>query len=232
MDYIRRATDRGRVNMGWLDSQHSFSFGHYYDPEHMGFSVLRVINDDVVRPGFGFDEHGHRDMEIISYVVSGALAHKDSAGNDFVVPAGEIQRMSAGRGIRHSEYNPSSSESVNFLQIWIMPEKSGIVPPYEQKTVRTDSAVTPLVNKQGADGALSINQDVAIFKLNLTTGQQHILSTDKRWGYLHVVKGSISVGNETFGPGDAFGLKGDRSVQVISSEGTEALWFDLPPGNA
>ncbi len=231
MDYIRRATDRGRVNMGWLDSQHSFSFGHYYDPQHMGFSVLRVINDDIVRPGFGFDEHGHRDMEIISYVVSGALAHKDSAGNDFVVPAGDIQRMSAGRGIRHSEYNPSSSEPVNFLQIWIVPEKSGITPSYEQKTVRADSAVTPLVNKQGAGGALSINQDVAMFKLNLTKGQQHILSTDERWGYLHVVKGAISVGNETFGPGDACGLKGDRSVQVISSEDTEALWFDLPPGN-
>ncbi|WP_414830807.1 pirin family protein [Alteromonas sp. H39] len=232
MDYVRRAGERGRVNIGWLDSQHSFSFGHYYDPKHMGFSVLRVINDDVVRPGYGFDEHAHRDMEIISYVVSGALAHKDSTGNDFNVPAGDIQRMSAGKGIRHSEYNPSQSYSVNFLQIWITPDKSGIEPSYEQKTIDESTPVTPLINPTGTNGALSINQDVSIYKLTLAANASHRLTTGKRWGYLHLIKGTVTVEGTRFGAGDAFGLMQDKVVSVSATDDTEALWFDLPIGQS
>lgn len=230
MDYIRRASERGRVNMGWLDSQHSFSFGHYYDAEHMRFSVLRVINDDVVKPGFGFDEHGHRDMEIISYVVSGSLAHKDSTGNDYVVPAGDIQRMSAGTGIRHSEYNPSKTEPVNFLQIWVIPEKTGITPSYEQKTIAVTSTLTPLINPAGSQGALSINQHVAIHKLVLKKGESYTFSTDQRWAYLHLIHGMAEAEGISFSAGDAFGLKQLRNVTITAKSETEALWFDLPAG--
>lgn len=230
MDYIRRASERGRVNIGWLDSQHSFSFGHYYHPEHMGFSVLRVINDDVVKPGFGFDEHGHRDMEIISYVVSGSLAHKDSTGNDYIVPAGDIQRMSAGTGIRHSEFNPSKTEPVNFLQIWVIPEKTGITPSYEQKTIAVTSTLTPLINPTGSQGALSINQNVALYKLVLKKGESYTFTTDQRWGYLHLIHGLAEAEGISFNAGDAFGLKQHRNVTITAKSETEALWFDLPAG--
>lgn len=230
MDYIRRANDRGRANMGWLNSQHSFSFGHYYDPEHMGFSVLRVINDDIVKPGFGFDEHGHRDMEIISYVVSGSLAHKDNTGNDYVVPAGDIQRMSAGSGIRHSEYNPSESEPVNFLQIWITPGSSGITPSYEQKTISSTSTITPLINPTGTLGALSINQDVSVDKLVLKRNGSISLNTGSRWGYLHLIRGTLNTDDLTFSKGDAFGLKQHKSVLLTATDDAEALWFNLPVG--
>lgn len=229
MNYIRRANERGRVKLGWLDSRHSFSFGHYHDPNHMGFSVLRVINDDVVKPGFGFGEHGHKDMEIISYVISGSLAHKDSSGSDFVVPAGDIQRMSAGKGIRHSEFNPSTSEPVNFLQIWIMPATTGTEPSYDQKTVVADRTMTPLVNTAGKDGALAINQDVALYKLTLPKGEDITLETNGRWGYLHIIKGDITAGKLVFGAGDAFGLKQNQSAEITATDATEALWFDLPP---
>ncbi len=150
MKYFRKATERGTVDLGWLKSQHSFSFGHYYDPAHMGISALRVINEDRVQPGQGFDTHGHRDMEIISYVVSGALKHKDSQGNEYLVPAGEVQRMSAGSGIMHSEYNASDSEPVHFLQIWIQPKFRGITPSYEQMQVHQHGAMTPLGRRPGS----------------------------------------------------------------------------------
>ena len=145
MNYIRKSDSRGKVNFGWLNSKHSFSFGSYYDPQHMGWSVLRVINDDQVSAAAGFDTHGHRDMEIISYVLEGAIEHKDSMGNQFVLPAGEVQRMSAGSGITHSEYNHSKTDSLRFLQIWIQPKQLGILPSYQQAKIPQDLAMTALV---------------------------------------------------------------------------------------
>ncbi|WP_420933170.1 pirin family protein [Alteromonas sp. A081] len=193
MMYIRNAGERGDVNLGWLKSKHSFSFGHYYDAQHMGISALRVINEDEVMPGHGFGTHGHRDMEIVSYVVEGALKYEDSSGNKYIVPAGDIQRMSAGRGVTHSEFNASKSEKVKFLQIWILPDKKGIEPSYEQSAVPQKGALTPLVTPQGNDGSLSINQDASIFRLMLDEGESYSLNTANRTGYLHIISGNVEV---------------------------------------
>ncbi|RDV23928.1 pirin family protein [Alteromonas aestuariivivens] len=228
MIYIRRANERGKVNLGWLNSRHSFSFGHYYDPKHMGVSVLRVINDDVVEPGRGFDTHGHRDMEIVSYVVEGALEHKDSKGNQYVIPAGDVQRMSAGKGILHSEYNASATKPVNFMQIWITPNVTGIEPSYEQKTIEQSSALTPIVSPDGQGNSVRIHQDASIFRLQLEPGQQHTLSTQGRIGYLHLVKGEAETDTHSFASGDAFALGPSDSVTVSAASELEALWFDLP----
>ena len=233
MKYIRKGNERGRVDMGWLQSHHSFSFGSYYDPRHMGLSVLRVINDDVVQPGEGFGTHGHRDMEIISYVIDGALEHKDSTGNKYVVPAGEIQRMSAGSGVTHSEYNVSDKETVNFLQIWIIPAVRGIKPEYEQKRIEQNGALTPIVTPNGLHGSLSINQDASIYRLKLDLDERYTLATQSRLGYLHLVKGAIkvssaSIGEQIFQAGDAFSLEQNESVEIEALEDFEALWFDLP----
>ncbi|WP_218352199.1 pirin family protein [Alteromonas lipotrueiana] len=229
MNYIRRAAERGKANFGWLDSKHSFSFGHYYDPQHMGVSVLRVINDDTVAPGHGFEQHGHKDMEIISYVTQGALKHQDSTGNNYVVPAGDIQRMSAGRGVLHSEYNASDTEEVKFLQIWIMPEKKGIAPDYEQKSITQTETLTPLVNPQGTQGALSINQQASIFRLVLNKDEAFTLSPQEQAGYLHIIKGRLSVKDRTFDVGDAFSIEACEDQQISSlSDNFEALWFTLP----
>ena len=157
MIYHRPSYERGSANFGWLDSKHSFSFGNYYDPEHMGVSALRVINDDTVTPGAGFGKHGHRDMEIISYVLDGAIEHKDSQGNQFVVKAGEVQRMSAGTGITHSEFNHSEDDALRFLQIWIIPNEMGIEPEYEQKLIEQNGKMTPLASPDGVDGSLTIH---------------------------------------------------------------------------
>lgn len=228
MQYIRRSQERGHANFGWLDSHHTFSFGRYYDPNHMGLSVLRVINDDVVQPGRGFDTHGHKDMEIISYVVSGALAHKDSEGNSDVIPAGDVQRMSAGRGIYHSEYNPSETDPVNFLQIWVLPQKHGIAPSYEQKTVPQGDAFTLLVSPKGDDGSVSINQDIKLYRLMLPEGQNVPLDNGNRMGYLHLIKGQIEVEGNIFHPGDGFATAAGEALSLTSQADVEALWFDLP----
>lgn len=232
MKYIRRSHDRGVANFGWLDSKHSFSFGHYYDPNHMGVSVLRVINDDVVQPGRGFDTHGHRDMEIISYVIDGALEHKDSTGNIYTVPAGEVQRMSAGRGVMHSEYNASDKEAVNFLQIWIQPNVFGIEPGYEQKRIEQNGPLTPLVTSNGTDGSLSMNQDASLYRLMLEKQQQITLyvstHTTNRVGYLHIVSGSLAANGTDFSAGDAFMVTADEVTEIVASSDVEALWFDLP----
>ncbi|KZZ46584.1 pirin, partial [Thalassolituus sp. HI0120] len=158
-------------NFGWLNSQHSFSFGHYYDPKHMGFSALRVINDDSVAPGAGFDTHGHRDMEIISYVLEGAIEHKDSMGHSYIVPAGDVQRMSAGTGVTHSEFNHSKQHNLRFLQIWIQPNKLGITPGYQQQKIEQRGKLTPLVTPDGSDGSLSIQQDVSLYRVALNRGE-------------------------------------------------------------
>lgn len=228
MKYIRKSNERGRVDMGWLQSNHSFSFGSYYDPNHMGVSVLRVINDDVVQPGEGFGTHGHRDMEIISYVINGALEHKDSTGNKYTVPAGEVQRMSAGSGVTHSEYNASDEEIVNFLQIWIQPKFTGIKPSYEQKRIEQSGPLTPLVTPDGLDDSLSINQDASLYRLRLMRSENHELKTKDRIGYLHLVEGSIKVGKTIFSAGDAFALEQNDMVVIEALEDIEALWFDLP----
>ncbi|MDX1694943.1 MAG: pirin family protein [Ketobacteraceae bacterium] len=229
MDYYRPATSRGRANFGWLDSKHTFSFGHYYDPEHMGFSVLRVINDDTVAGGAGFDTHGHRDMEIISYVLEGSIIHQDSMGNRFVVPAGEVQRMTAGTGITHSEYNASDTEPLKFLQIWILPEKQGLTPGYEQARIRQTRSLTPLVTPDGREESLRIHQDASIYRLRLAAGEEHCLQLDNRAGYLHVIAGDAKSDTVNLLPGDGAGLVSGPSLPLVAGDqGFEALWFDLP----
>ncbi len=228
MDYIRSSDSRGKVDLGWLKSNHSFSFGHYYDPEHMGVSVLRVINDDTVMPGRGFDTHGHRDMEIISYVTEGALKHKDNTGNDYLVSAGEVQRMSAGRGVMHSEFNASDTEQVKFLQIWIQPNVKGIEPSYEQKRIRQQGQLTPLVTPTGEGGTLSINQDASLSRLVLGNGEKISLSTEQRTGYLHIIRGQVQANEQQFSAGDGFALQANQSILLEATEKLEAIWFDLP----
>ncbi|MFQ3172513.1 MAG: redox-sensitive bicupin YhaK (pirin superfamily) [Oleispira sp.] len=234
MFYFRAATARGKANFGWLKSLHTFSFGNYYDPDHMGISVLRVINDDIVAPGAGFDNHGHRDMEIISYILEGSIEHKDSMGNQFIVPAGDVQRMTAGTGIMHSEFNASKTEPLKFLQIWISPNLKGVKPSYEQMPVVQSSTMTPLVTPNGRDGSLSINQDINLFRLQLEPGETYDLVAQKHIGYLHVMEGS-AVGDQqildkqrVLKSGDGLGLIEDQLSITAGHAGLVALWFELP----
>jgi redox-sensitive bicupin YhaK (pirin superfamily) len=228
MQYIRKSHDRGVADLGWLQSHHTFSFGEYYDPAHMGVSALRVINDDIVQPGKGFGTHGHQDMEIISYVISGAVAHKDSEGNEAIIPAGDVQIMSAGRGIRHSEYNPSSEAETNFLQIWIQPNKKGVKPAYGQMTIESKGTFTPLVTPDGRDNSLSMNQDASLYKVSMVSNEELTLANGERNGYLHIVKGIVAVSGKVFSAGDAFALGPHEKVELEAKTGLEALWFDLP----
>jgi redox-sensitive bicupin YhaK (pirin superfamily) len=238
MQYIRKGSERGNVNLGWLNSKHSFSFGQYYDANHMGFSVLRVLNDDIVQAGRGFETHGHRDMEIISFVVSGALKHKDSTGNDYLIPAGDIQVMSAGKGIRHSEMNASDFEEVNFIQIWIEPNVTGVQPAYLQKSVGDKNGLALLVSESGQDGSLKINQNARISKLALSRGDSFDLAVESSptlgAGYLHIVKGELTVNDvksdkmNTLTQGDAIGLGAGQQIVVLANDDVLALWFDLP----
>ena len=230
MFYFRHSDERGRANFGWLNSKHSFSFGHYYDANHMGVSALRVINDDTVMGGAGFDTHGHRDMEIISYVLEGAIEHKDSMGKQYIVPAGDIQRMSAGTGVTHSEFNHSKTDDLRFLQIWIQPNKMGIKPSYDQKKVVQKGPLTPLVTPDGRDGSLSIQQDASIYRLQLKAGEEIDLDTQKRPGYLHVISGKADVNNNALNAGDALGAI-EEQLNVSALTDLTALWFDLPPVN-
>lgn len=227
--YLRRASERGNVNLGWLDSNHSFSFGHYYDPRHMGISALRVINDDTVNPGTGFDTHGHRDMEIISYVLDGALKHKDSMGNEFTVRAGEVQRMSAGTGITHSEYNASDTEAAHFLQIWILPEVRGISPGYQQARIKQNGALTPLITPNGVDGTIMIHQDASLSRLVLQPSESFRLSSFEGPGYLHLIRGHLEAGGVKLDAGDALAITAGSQLAVMAQSQIEALWFELPP---
>ena len=228
MIYHRPSHERGTANFGWLDSKHSFSFGNYYDPEHMGVSALRVINDDTVTAGAGFGKHGHRDMEIISYVLDGAIEHKDSEGNQFVVNAGEVQRMSAGKGITHSEFNHSQDDALRFLQIWIIPNKMGIEPEYEQKLIEQNGKITPLASPDGVDGSLTIHQDATMYRISLGAGEGISLNTDKRPGYLHVIEGSASANEIEVNQGDGLGVYQETLQLNANENGLTALWFDLP----
>ncbi|WP_444925918.1 pirin family protein [Microbulbifer sp. TRSA002] len=229
MYYFRPSQERGQARFGWLDSKHTFSFGHYYDPNHMGFSALRVINDDTVKAGAGFDSHGHRDMEIISYILEGAIEHRDSEGNHFVVPAGEVQRMSAGKGITHSEYNHSKSENLRFLQIWVHPNQRGIQPAYEQRTINQTSMLTPLVTPSGRDNSLKIHQDTSLYRLQIEPGEILQLDTWQRPGYLHIIDGDIIIINyRRLSAGDGLGIFKEIIRLKAATDGATALWFDLP----
>ncbi|MBK3735050.1 hypothetical protein FBZ83_11892 [Azospirillum brasilense] len=228
---IRNRDERGAVNMGWLNSKHSFSFGHYYDPAHMGFRALRVINDDRVIPGAGFPTHGHADMEIVSYVLDGALEHKDTLGTSSVIRPGDVQRMSAGSGIRHSEYNASKKDPVHFLQIWILPNEEGMVPGYEQKAFEREEKQgrLRLVGSQdGRDGSVVIHQDVDLYATLLDEGDSvtHELSPG-RHAWVQVARGQVRLNGEILKEGDGAAISKEESLTLDGVVSAEVLLFDL-----
>jgi redox-sensitive bicupin YhaK (pirin superfamily) len=229
---MRKADDRGHANHGWLDSYHTFSFGAYYDPRHMGISNLRVINDDTVAPGGGFAEHGHSDMEIISYVLDGALEHKDSMGNGSVIRPGDVQRMSAGTGVTHSEYNHSSVEPVHFLQIWLQPNALGVNPSYDQKHFPIENRRgrwVLLVSPDGRDGSIATHQDALMFSSLLAPGETLSYRFDPdREGYLHLARGELRIGNAIMRQGDGLRLQKHGLLELVGLEDAEILLFDLP----
>lgn len=232
MTTLRPSNARGHANHGWLDSYHTFSFANYYDPAHMGVSNLRVINDDTVMPGQGFGTHGHQDMEIVSYVLDGALEHKDSMGNGSVIRPGDIQRMSAGTGVRHSEYNPSVTEPVHFLQIWLVPNRTGVQPGYEQKHFPLEDRrgrLVLLVSPDGRDGSLSAHQDGLLYGTLLEAGEsvEHPLAVGRR-AYVHVARGQVAVNGTPLGSGDGVTLDDVDHVHLEGLGHAEVLLFDLP----
>lgn len=227
MFYLRLGHERGQTQLSWLDSRHSFSFAYYFEPQHMGFSALRVLNDDRVEAGAGFNTHGHRDMEIITYVLEGAIEHRDSMGKHFVLPAGQLQRMSAGTGISHSEYNHSQTEGLRFLQIWIEPKQKGNAPSYEQKHVSQQGPLTALVTPDGRHGSLSMQQDASIYRLQLAAGDPYRFERSKRPVYLHVISGELDIAGYQLKDGDALGWE-NETVEVSASSDLLALCFDLP----
>jgi redox-sensitive bicupin YhaK (pirin superfamily) len=228
---IRKASERGHFNHGWLDTFHSFSFGGYHDPEHMGFRALRVINEDRVAPGEGFGMHPHNDMEIVTLVLSGALEHKDSMGNGEVLKPGELQRMSAGTGILHSEFNPSASEPVHLYQIWIKPDRKGLPPSYEQKAfdpAKRKNRLQLVAARGGPEGSLAINQDAKLSLGAFEKGSAAVHKLDSgRNAWLQVLKGSVEVGGETLSAGDAAAISEQREVEIKARDAAEVLLFDL-----
>jgi redox-sensitive bicupin YhaK (pirin superfamily) len=223
MIQIRKSEDRGHANHGWLDSFHSFSFADYHDPAHVQFSVLRVINEDRVVPGAGFPTHGHRDMEIVSYVLEGALEHKDSMGTGSVIRPGDVQRMSAGTGVRHSEYNASKSELVHFLQIWILPEVNSIQPGYEQKHFEPEELggqLRIIASPDGRDGSVTVHQDVVLYAAKL--------DAPGRRAYVHVARGSLQLNGLPLAAGDGVRIENESLLRFEQGRGAEVLLFDLP----
>jgi redox-sensitive bicupin YhaK (pirin superfamily) len=232
MDIIRKSAERGHANHGWLDSYHSFSFADYYDPAHTQFGALRVINEDVVDAGQGFGMHGHRDMEIVTYMLAGALEHKDSMGNGSVIRQGDVQRMSAGTGVRHSEFNPSSTEAAHLLQIWIIPEKSGTAPSYEEKNfVTADKRGKFCLIASGRAGdhhAVHVGQDVRLYAGLFDAGERAVLTLDgQRRCYAHLARGKLTINGHVLAAGDALLLDGSQSVTCENGSGAEVLVFDL-----
>lgn len=229
---LRRSQERGRANFGWLDSKHSFSFGHYFDPKHMGFGPLRVINDDRVAPGGGFPEHPHSDMEIISYVLDGGLAHKDSLGTGSEIRPGDVQRMTAGTGIRHSEFNASKSEPVHFLQIWIIPERKGIAPGYEQKTfsdAEKRGRLRLIGSRDGRDGSVTIHQDVDLYTSLLAEGDAvtHEVRAG-RGAWIQVARGAVRVNGTQLQEGDGVAVSSSGSLRLEGgAQEADVLLFDL-----
>ena len=226
---IRRSSERGDADHGWLQSRHTFSFAGYYDPEHMGVSVLRVINDDKVLPGRGFDTHSHQDMEIISYVKKGTIEHKDSMGNVEKLPAGEFQVMSAGTGVTHSEYNPSTTDPLAFMQIWIEPDTNGIDPGYQQKLFDRKTGLQLIASPDAREGSLLIHQNACLYQLLLDKNEVASHSLDSgRTVYVHVVAGVISLNGEELSEGDGAEVNESDVVDFKGVESAEALVFDLP----
>jgi len=229
---VRKSEERGGAHHGWLLSKHSFSFADYYDPRHNGFGPLLVINEDRVAPGAGFGTHGHRDMEIISYVLEGALEHKDSIGTGSVLHYGDVQRMSAGSGVRHSEFNGSKSEQVHFLQIWIQPNVQGIAPSYEEKhfpVADKQGRLRLVASGDGRDGSVLIHQDAALYATILDGDDraEHALAAGRR-AYVHVIRGSVTVNGVALQGGDALKIGGEAHVVLEHAQAAEALLFDLP----
>ena len=230
---VRKSNERGRANHGWLNSFHSFSFADYHDPKHMGFGPLRVINEDRVQPGMGFGTHGHRDMEIISYVLDGELEHKDSMGNGSVIRPGDVQRMTAGTGVMHSEYNPSPSNRVHFLQIWVQPNTAGIAPSYEEKHFDAASKRGKLrlvASPDGRDGSVVIHQDALIFGA-LIDGSERVSHrvAAGRLIYVHVARGSVTVNGQALDAGDAVKMSGELEIVLEHGSDAEVLLFDMVP---
>ncbi|HWS27855.1 MAG TPA: pirin family protein [Xanthomonadales bacterium] len=229
---LRAAHDRGHAQHGWLESWHSFSFAEYHDPAHMHFGPLRVINEDRVQAGQGFGTHGHRDMEIISYVIAGALAHKDSMGNGAAIVPGEIQRMSAGTGVTHSEFNHNRLGLTHFLQIWIIPSRQGLTPSYEQRAFPDSEKRGKLRlvgSPDGSDGSVTIHQDVRLYA-GLFDGTEHaeLALAEGRLAYVHMVQGSALVNGQHVGAGDALLYRDEAAVRIEQGNGAEVLVFDLP----
>lgn len=228
---LRPANDRGHADHGWLKSAHTFSFAGYYDPRYMGWGRLRVINEDRIAPGTGFGTHGHRDMEIISYVIDGELAHRDSMGNGATIPPGDVQRMSAGRGVTHSEYNHAADRTTHFLQIWIEPSQRGIDPGYEQRSFSADDKrgrLRLVASPDGRDGSVTLHADAAVYA-GLFDGDEaaRIALAPGRLGYVHLVRGSLRVNGQTLHGGDGLMLADEASVEVAAGVGAEVLVFDL-----
>jgi redox-sensitive bicupin YhaK (pirin superfamily) len=230
---LRKSAERGHADHGWLNSYHSFSFADYYDPAHMGFGNLRVINEDRIAPGTGFGTHGHRDMEIISYVLEGELAHKDSIGNGAAIRPGEVQRMSAGRGILHSEYNHAPAATTHFLQIWILPDERGIDPGYEQKMFPAEDKrgrLRLVASPDAREGSVKLNADAAMY-VGLFDGEERAeLALDpKRLAYVHVARGEVAVNGQRLAAGDAAKLAAEDRLVLEQGRGAEVIVFDLAP---
>ena len=228
---LRKSEERGRANFGWLDSKHSFSFGHYHDPKHMGFGPLRVINEDRVAPGGGLPTHPHSDMEIISYVLDGALEHKDSIGTGSVIRPGDVQRMTAGSGVRHSEFNASKTEPVHFLQIWVIPEKKGLTPSYEQKTFSADEKrgrLRLIGSRDGREGSITIHQDVDLFAAALDAGDvvTHALA-EGRGAWIQVVRGAVRLNGTAVRAGDGVSVTAGGPLSIEGTADSEVLLFDM-----
>lgn len=228
---IRRSEERGGGSHGWLDTRHTFSFDQYYDPKFMGFRSLRVINEDVVAPANGFPTHPHRDMEIITYVLNGKLEHKDSLGTGSIILPGDGQRMSAGRGIRHSEFNPSKTEPVHLLQIWIMPDRSGLDPSYEQKSFpnqEKEGKLRVIASPDAKDGSVKINQDASLYVSLLSPGQEvtHEFSNG-RYGWLQVAKGQVQLDGAMLNQGDGAAISQEKDLTIRGTQDSEILLFDL-----
>ena len=228
---IRRAEERGHADHGWLNSHHTFSFADYYDPAHMGFSALRVINEDRIQPGTGFGTHGHRDMEIVSYVLDGELAHKDSMGNGSVIRPGDVQRMSAGTGVMHSEFNHAPDRVTHFLQIWIEPDRRGLPPGYEEKrfeAAEKRGCLRLIASPDGVDGSVTLHQDARVYALLLDGAgtAAHLLAAG-RGAYVHVVRGTLGVNGAALSGGDAVLVRDEPELRFAHGGDAEVLLFDL-----
>jgi redox-sensitive bicupin YhaK (pirin superfamily) len=231
MMQVRKSAERGFADHGWLKSAHSFSFADYHDPAHMGFGNLRVINEDRIAPGTGFGTHGHRDMEIISYVLSGELAHRDNMGNGTAILPGDVQRMSAGTGVLHSEYNHAPDQTTHFLQIWLLPDRLGIAPGYEQKHFDDDAKrgrLAMVASADGREGSVTLHADASLYAGLFDIGEQDTLALRPgRLAYVHVVRGQVSVNGSVLSAGDAAKLRGEPQVVLSDGRGAEVLVFDL-----